>query len=319
MNIPIRLKPVVKEVVWGGTWLAETLGRRGESGASIGESWEAYSGSMILNGPHAGCTLGGLFDERGASMFGGAAAGCPRFPLLVKFIDARQNLSIQVHPDDRLAQELEGYPYGKTEFWYVLEAAPGAEIVFGLEGEWSREEIRAALETGNADRMWRREPVVAGDVVFIPAGTVHALTAGIVVYELQQDCDITYRLFDWGRAGRDIHLENGVRSIDLENRSLAIHRPVMERRKGYATGNLATCEYFRAVLYEADEELVLESRSDSFVLLTLIEGACALSSTQAEQYDETLRTGDTVLIPAGVSAAISPTDGRATLIAAALR
>jgi mannose-6-phosphate isomerase len=289
----MRLAPRVKEVVWGGRWLVEALGRPGAAEARLGESWEAYSGSVVEDGPFAGRTLGDLFQEFGAEMFGSAAADRPRFPLLAKFIDARQNLSIQVHPDDRLAMELEDYPYGKTEFWYVLEAAAGARIVYGRGGAADTEAVRMALAGGDSG-VWRRVPVRAGDVVFIPAGTVHALTEGVVVYELQQDCDITYRLFDWGRVGREIHVEKGLRCIDFGAGLLEITRPVMRRQAGFSSGELAACDYFRATLYEVAESLVAPSRPDSFTLLTCIEGECTLDS------GGTLKRGDTLFVPANL-------------------
>lgn len=315
----LRLAPRVKEVVWGGRWLADALGRPGVDRveeARLGESWEAYSGSVVAEGDLAGRTLGELFETRGESLFGSAAAECPRFPLLVKFIEARQNLSIQVHPNDRLAMELEGYPYGKTEFWHVLEAAAGAEIVYGLTKGADESSVRAALSGGDAS-VWRRVPVRAGDVVFIPAGTVHALTEGVVVYELQQDCDITYRLFDWGRTDREIHVEKGLRCIDFGGGTPEVARPRMRDRGGYASGELAACDFFHATLFEVADSASLPARADSFTLWTCIEGACALAT---EGETTSLRRGDTVLLPANTPARIERIGfAPARLIAGALR
>lgn len=312
----MRLEPVVKEVVWGGRWLADALGRPGAAGARLGESWEAFSGSAITDGEFAGSTIGELFAVHGAAMFGSAAAGCPRFPLLVKFIDACENLSIQVHPNDRLAMEREGYPYGKTEFWYVLEAVPGAEIVYGLSGDSvDRADIGAALAEGRSD-IWRRVPVRPGDVVFIPAGTVHALTQGVVVYELQQDCDITYRLYDWGRTGREIHVEKGLQSIDCDSPTREVTRPEMRTVDGVSAIDLAVCNYFRATHYEVSHSVSFPPRADSFVLWTCIDGKFTLSSGESSM---TLRRGDTVFVPANTVIALTsagPTPAR--LIAAAL-
>jgi mannose-6-phosphate isomerase len=312
---PARLTPQVKEVVWGGRWLAEALGRQGAADARLGESWEAFSGSVIVEAEFAGRTLGELFEAH-RELFGTAARGCPRFPLLVKFIDAQQNLSIQVHPDDGRAMELEGYPYGKTEFWYVLEATDGAEIVYGLAGDARDKSIRAALERGGAG-VWRRVPVRAGDVVFIPAGTVHALAEGVVVYELQQDCDITYRLFDWGRTGREIHVEKGLRCIDFGGGEPEVTRAQMQQSAGFSSGELAACDYFRAILYEVEESVTVEARDDSFSLWTCIDGACELES---EGRGLAISRGDTVFVPANVPIRIDRVGSApARLIAGALR
>ncbi len=318
---PMRLAPQVKEVVWGGRWLADALGRESAPDARLGESWEAYSGSIVSTGVHEGRTLGDLFSEFGAAMFGETTDGCPRFPLLAKFIDARQNLSIQVHPDDDFARELEGYPYGKTEFWYVLEAAPGAEIVCGLAGEGlTRAELHAALSGPDSSRLWNRVPVRVGDVVFIPAGTVHALTEGVVVYELQQDCDITYRLFDWGRTDREIHTEKGIQVTKTDCPTCLLSQPVMNRHAGYGVGELVTCDYFRARLCVIDDSLVLPARSDSFALITIIEGEGEVRGSGGDNALMRLRKGDTVLVPSGTGVTVAAVSGReCVLIAAALK
>jgi mannose-6-phosphate isomerase len=233
---PLRLEPYVKEVVWGGRWLADELNRSGKPDAPLGESWEAYSESVITNGTHTGRKLGELFTQYGADFAGERAMSYPKFPLLVKFIDARQNLSVQIHPNDEQAQTLENYPFGKTEFWYIIQAEPDAAIHYSLnERARSPEILREAIANQTLTAYTQVSPVRAGDVVFIPAGTVHALTKGIVVYELQQDSDITYRLYDWGRTDRPIHIDKGLEVVNFTYKNLPITHPAPARRLSSAS------------------------------------------------------------------------------------
>jgi mannose-6-phosphate isomerase len=307
IDAPCRLTPRLKEVVWGGDWLVRELGRPGDPGAPYGESWEAYAGSVIADGPATGRTLGDLFAEQGEALFGAAAARFPRFPLLVKFIDAHQNLSVQVHPDDAGAQRLESYPYGKTEYWYVLEAEPEAQLIYGLNrADISREELQAALRDQTLLAHCARVTVRAGDVLFIPAGTVHALTAGVVVYELQQDCDITYRLYDWGRTGREIHLEKGLECIDTSCHTMQVSHPELIDEGPLQRVTLAECDLFRSDLVRASAETLLTAVPYTFLLLTVIAGAGAISNLR-------VRTGDTLFLPANTGYRLSP-DGSLTVI-----
>jgi mannose-6-phosphate isomerase len=297
-SYPLRLEPFVKEVVWGGRWLADELGRQGPPNAPLGESWEAYTGSPIINGEYSGQKLGELFKKHGSALFGEIAASYPRFPLLVKFIDAKQNLSVQVHPDDTLAQQLENFPFGKTEFWYVMAAEPGAELLFGLNAEArDREQLREAIKQGELVRYMQSVPVREGDVIFLPAGTVHALTKGIVVYELQQDCDITYRLYDWGRTGREIHIEKGLLSIDLNFRNLPVTHPEPQKQDGYSCAELVNCQYFIAQLWQIDGIASFKAVPGSFTLLSTLDGEGKL---EAGNEQEKLEKGDTLLVPAGM-------------------
>ena len=312
LSDPLRLVPRVKEVVWGGQWLATELGRPGDANAKLGESWEAYSGSVVAEGAFVGRTLGELFTEFGPALFGSAAAHYSRFPLLAKFIEARDNLSIQVHPDDALAMQLENYPFGKTEFWYVLEAPPGTEVIYGLAAEFTdREQLKQALAAQDLLPHCLRVPVRPGDVVFIPAGTVHALTHGVIIYEVQQDSDITYRLYDWGRTGREMHLEKGLQAIDLSRHSLPVTHPVLSEQEGFAQGLLAESAYFHSELLRIDTRASLPGLPHSFVLLSVVDGQGTLTADgQANKGSATatmtLHKGDTALVPAGRSYTLQP-------------
>jgi len=278
--------------------LANKLGRKGAERANLGESWEAYSNSIIINGDFCGEKLAELFDTYGASLFGAAAMSYPKFPLLVKFIDAHQNLSVQVHPDDAMAQRLENYPFGKTEFWYVIEAKEGAEICYSLNDiSASREELAEAIRRDDLLRFVQRTPVKKGDVVFLPAGTVHALTEGIIVYELQQDCDITYRLYDWGRVGREMHVEKGVQAIDLTSRNFKVSHTEGVRHEGYWATELVDCDFFTATLWQIEKQAQLKAAPRSFTLLTVLGGEGEIRSPTDEFMPQPLNKGDTLLIP----------------------
>ena len=302
---PLVLEPLVREVVWGGRWLAEKLGRGGAEGARLGESWEAYAGSVIGNGAWKGQTLGEAFAREGVAFAGSAAAAYPRFPLLVKFIDAHENLSIQVHPDDDLARQLENYPYGKTEFWYVLDAMPDAHIYYGLNAPAiARQDLQAALENQDLLRYLNRVPVRAGDIVYMPAGTIHALTAGVVVYELQQDSDITYRLYDWGRVGREIHLEKGLQAIDSRCANMEITQAVFTEQAGNESASLVDCGFFQSQLWRVPHTLPATASAESFMLLTVISGSGVLESPRHQFTPLCLETGGTVCVPAGMEFAL---------------
>lgn len=299
---PLRLEAQLKEKVWGGHWLAEELGRPSEKGALLGESWEAFSGSVILNGEWQGRTLGELYQEFQAEVGGEVAKAYPEFPLLVKFIEARENLSVQVHPNDQKAQQLENYRSGKTEMWYVIAAEPGAYILYGLNDKASSlDELDQALRNEKIVDYMNRVEVKKGDVVYLPSGTVHALCAGVVVYELQQESDITYRLYDWGRQGREIHVEKGLQVINLEARNLEISHPQPHKHNGRSEAALVDCPYFYDELLEVSDQSDFPATGKSFSLLSSLSGAGTIYSGDGEFEPETIQTGDTFLIPARLS------------------
>lgn len=299
---PLRLKPQLVEKVWGGRWLIDNLARPGQAESRLGESWEIFSGSSVTNGAWQGKTLGELYQEYGAAFGGAVSAKYPQFPLLVKFIDARENLSVQVHPDDKLAQALENYPFGKSEMWYIMAAEPGARILYGLNEQIaSVAELRTALEKGTIEEYIASVPVKAGDVVYLPAGTVHALCAGIVVYELQQESDITYRLYDWGRQGREIHVDKGLQAIKLEARNLKITHPPLAPFDGYNSTVVVNSPYFSCEVLEVANNVVRAADDQSFVLISGISGSGRISSPNGTFTDETITAGDSFFIPANLS------------------
>lgn len=311
---PLKLEPQLKEKVWGGRWLAEKLGRPANAGELLGESWEAFSGSVVMNGAWKGRTVGELYQQYGPEIGGEAAKRYPEFPLLVKFIDARENLSVQVHPDDALAQKLENYHSGKSEMWYIVAAEPGARILYGFnEKATSLDEIAAALKNETILDFTKSVPVQAGDVVNLPSRTVHALCEGIVVYELQQESDITYRLYDWGRKGREIHHEKGLQALNLEARELSATHPALQKENGAAHAVLVDGDYFTCELWEVSGAKEQAADNKSFTLLTAVEGQGQIVALDGSFVDEAIKMGDTFLLPAGLRYTLKAENAREPL------
>jgi mannose-6-phosphate isomerase len=199
---PYVLAPKETAAIWGGDTLVTRFGKHADPKATIGESWECWDENTVVNGELAGAKLGDLRAQLGAQLMGPIDA-TRIFPVLTKFIDARQALSVQVHPDDSYAQRVEHQPNGKTECWYILEAQPDAELVLGWTRDMNRAEYETRVADGTLGDVLRRVPVKPGDAFYLPAGTLHAIGAGIVLFETQQASDLTYRIFDWNRVGND--------------------------------------------------------------------------------------------------------------------
>ncbi len=215
---PYVLEPKLTSAIWGGDALVRRFGKAGDPRATLGESWECWDENRVATGALAGKTLGGLRGELGAALMG-PIDPARIFPVLTKIIDAREPLSVQVHPDDAYAQRVEHQPNGKTECWYVLDCDPGAELVLGWTRDTSREEYERRVADGTLGEILRRVPVRAGEVYYLPAGTLHAIGAGIRIFETQQASDLTYRIFDWNRTGpdgkpRQLHVQKAADVLD---------------------------------------------------------------------------------------------------------
>jgi mannose-6-phosphate isomerase len=221
---PSIFQPNFKERVWGGRAIERLYGKKLPAGVPIGESWEISDrpgdASVIANGPLAGKDLRWLMEHHEGELLGKAKSANGRFPLLIKILDAQEKLSLQVHPPAHKAAELKGEP--KTEAWYIADAAPGAELYVGLKRGVTRAEFETKIKTGAVAECFHRVPVKAGDTMFLPSGRVHAIGAGLVIFEIQQNSDTTYRVFDWNRVGldgkpRDLHVEQSLASIDFND------------------------------------------------------------------------------------------------------
>src|SRR2546427_778804 len=224
MLYPLTFHPLLKERVWGGRKLAEIYHKPLPPGVPIGESWEISDRpgdvSVIANGPLAGKDLHWLIEQHAQELLGSAGLQHGRFPLLIKILDAEEKLSLQVHPPPEQAHELGGEP--KTEMWYIADAAPGAELFVGLKRGVTREQFEQKIRDGSVEACVHRLNVHAGDAMFLPSGRLHAIGAGLVIFEIQQNSDTTYRVFDWNRLGLDgkpraLHVEESLASINFDD------------------------------------------------------------------------------------------------------
>lgn len=287
---PFKFKPVYKELVWGGNQLQRLFNRQLPSD-KVGESWDICTHkngtSVVDNGSLAGKTLQELLELYPAQILGTKVGKEGRFPLLIKMIDANDNLSIQVHPADEYAYRVEGEP-GKTEAWYIVEAKPNARIVYGFLDNINREQFMAAIATGTVRDTLRYIPVKAGDMVFVPAGLVHALLEGVVVCEVQQNSDTTYRVYDYDRIdqtgkSRELHIDKALDVIDFNSQPAAD----FSARK-------IECEYFQV------EEIEINGRQQERTFGQFI-AYCVIAGKGTIGYQglrEELYQGDSVLVPA---------------------
>ena len=287
LDQPLVFRPLYMERIWGGRRLAEKFGRPLPDGAPIGESWELVdredAQSVVENGPLAGKTLHELWTTLREPIFG-SVADSPRFPLLAKILDARETLSVQVHPPASMAGELKGEP--KTEMWFLLDSEPDAELFAGFRSGTTREKFEIALEEGRTADLLHRLPVHAGDAIFIPSGRCHAIGAGCFIVEMQQNSDTTYRVFDWNRVGLDgkprpLHLRESLLSIDFTD-----HEPSLAQREGES---VVRCEYFKVEHW--DLEHTRTDTSAGCAIFTLLSGALTCGGF-------TFKAGDFFLLPA---------------------
>lgn len=303
---PILLRGSLHETIWGGQRLATIAGKHLPEGGMIGESWETATDSVALNAPFAGSTLGDLVAKYGADLLGWRAIQVfgPRFPLLTKFIDAQQWLSVQVHPDDSYAAEHEGGKLGKTEAWYILDAEPGAQLIYGLKRQSSPDYVRSAIEQTRLEELLFTMPAHPGDVIFVPAGTVHAIGAGVCLYELQEYSDVTYRLYDYGRVQangqpRELHVEKG---LDVMRYGPA-ERPravplLLPAEDGLADRRvLVACPYFLLEELRIHGSYAAPVDSSSCQILSVLDGSVTLRTDAAEH---ALKLGDTAVLPAAL-------------------
>ncbi len=315
---PFLIEPKLVELIWGGDGLVRRYGKAGDPSAKIGESWECWDDNRVLNGPHAGKTLAALRAELGAAFMGKLDAR-ERFPILTKLIDARDALSVQVHPGDAYAQRVEGQPNGKTECWLILAAEPGATLVLGWRRDTDRAEFERRVADGSLGDVLRSVPVAAGDAFYLPAGTLHAIGAGIVLFEVQQASDLTYRIFDWNRLGNDgkpraLHVEKAADVLDFHAGRRTTVEPL-----AYVDGGLP-----RTVLV-ADARFIFERLELDEKPRTLSLDGLPLALTAEAQPLEIAAGGfatllapyATALVPAGAGqCTLRATDGTAAPLAA---
>lgn len=306
---PITFVPLYKERVWGGRELETRLGRRLPSGQTIGEAWEivdrADAQSAVSAGPLAGQTLHDLWNGRREEIFGSRyAAFGPRFPLLCKILDARDRLSVQVHPPAAVAAQLGGEP--KTEMWYFLACDSDSHICAGLRPGVTREDLEKSLRSSEISECIRFFPTHAGDSIFIPSGCLHAIGAGNLIVEIQQNSDTTYRVFDWNRVGldgkpRELHIEKGLLSTDFNAAPTPDHR---------AEGTLAECPHFRVERRLITNSVRLASPGD-FAIVTVADG-------EAQCGENRFVAGDFFLLPATEAPSVAPVGEACALLVTTL-
>jgi mannose-6-phosphate isomerase len=309
---PLLVEPHFDERIWGGHRLATQFGKPAPRDKPIGESWEVYDGNTVRNGPYAGSTITQLRATMGRQLTGHVSPE-QQFPILTKMLDAHDVLSVQVHPDDHFAQVLEHEPNGKTECWYVIEADPGAVLTYGFARDSNPQEYEDLVKQGALERVLRSLEVGPGDVVYIPAGTVHAIGAGIVVYELQQTSDVTYRIYDWNRRdaegkARELHVDKAKQVLDYHRWTRGKVQPLT--RPGSGRSMLIAGDYFCEECVEASGAGEILTH-DSPVVVFALDGPLTV---EADGVSVSLPAYSSALVPAAAgSYRISGGSGRALI------
>lgn len=299
---PLKLIPAVKDYIWGGNRLKEEYGVESPLEKQA-EAWvlscHKDGESVVSGGRYDGMTLSQVIAEKGKDCLGKNAERFDYFPILIKLIDAKDNLSVQVHPDDKYAMENEGQ-YGKTEAWYILDCEEGAELIYGLQKSMTKQELRASIENGTLLDGLNRVKVKKGDIFLIQSGTVHAIGKGILLAEIQQNSNVTYRVYDYGRLQngkpRELHIDKAVDVINL-NPVLAGGEPQGEREEldGFCKTLLVSCDLFTVNRLEIEERATLCADETSFVSLVAVDGNGVLMK---DDITMTLYKGESIFVPA---------------------
>ncbi len=296
----LKLKPVFKDYIWGGTRLKSDFGFESDLD-KLAEGWmlscHKDGKNIIENGEYKGKTLDEVIEEKGKEkVVGTRSLDFPYFPVLIKLIDAKDNLSIQVHPDNDYAQRVEG-EFGKTEIWYVLDATDNAQLIYGFKNKISSEEFVDAIKNNTLTDVLNSVKVKKGDLLFIEAGTVHAIGKGTLVAEIQQNSNTTYRVYDYGRLGadgkpRELHIDKAVDVSKTEPPKYDI-KPMGEPEKfnDYTKTLLTKCDLFTVNHYELNGKVTLEADEKSFNHVLVVDGAGTIN-------DVDFKKGDSFYIPA---------------------
>lgn len=300
----IKLTPAFKDYLWGGTKLKENYGKITDMDP-LAESWELSvhkdGPSYVASGEYEGLTFPEYLEKKGPQVLGTNCDRFDRFPILIKFIDALQPLSIQVHPDNEYGLRVED-EYGKTEMWYIMDCEPGATLYFGVNQPISKEEFRERIENNTLLEVLNEVPVHKGDVFFIKAGTLHAIGGGIQICEIQQNSNTTYRVYDFGRVGKDgkpreLHIDKAIDVTNLEPIASDFKACGPHIQSGDAEVTmLATDENFTTFETTLDGTIVLDVDDKSFGSIIVIDGSCTISN-DGEKIEAV--KGDSIFIDAG--------------------
>ncbi len=295
------LKPAFKDYIWGGTRLRDDFGKDCDYD-KVAESWELSchkdGQSTIANGEFAGLTLSEYIEKAGKSVLGTDCEKFENFPILIKLIDAKDNLSVQVHPDNDYAMRVEG-EYGKTEMWYVVDCDEGATLLYGFKHEISKDEFARRIADNTLLEVTNAVPVKKGDVFFIQSGTLHAIGKGILIAEIQQNSNTTYRIYDYGRVGKDgkpreLHVEKAKDVTNLCPAKAYPETPV-EKHDGFDIKLLSSCEYFTTYRVNVDTKAEFEADEKSFNSILVLEGSPVITGNGTVN----AKKGDSIFIGAG--------------------
>lgn len=302
----LKLQPCGKDYLWGGTRLRNEYGKKIDL-TPLAETWECSvhpdGPSVIANGKYRGKTLSTVLTQHPEYL--GTKVKDGELPVLVKFIDAKQDLSVQVHPDDVYARQHEG-DNGKTEMWYVIDAEEGSSLIYGFKHKVTEEILRKAVKTGTLERHLQKVEVHKGDTYFVPAGTVHGIGAGILIAEIQESSNVTYRVYDYDRIDkngqkRELHFDRAVQVMNMDaapdvkqNLRLVRHYPGCSREL------LCRCKYFEAERIQVTKGFSFSVREESFQVLMCLDGYGQVETMDADQKPMRFCKGETVFLPAGL-------------------
>lgn len=290
---PIKFENLYFDKVWGGRDLAKFRDNLPEG--PVGESWDVACHdngmSVVSNGKFKGKSLQQLVVELGEKLIG-SKINKEKFPLLIKLINAKESLSVQVHPDDAYAQRVEKET-GKTECWYIVDAEPGAKLILGTKEGVTKEEFRKALEVGEVEELMNYVEVKAGEVYFVKSGLIHAIGAGATIAEIQQNSDTTYRVYDYGRP-RELHIEKAMEVIDFNLKGIA-SKGIVYEEEAYSKKYYILCDKFSLEEYKVKTEVTEKSDEERFYIFTCVEGK---GTIEAKGEALQIAMGDSIFIPA---------------------
>ena len=302
----LKLQPCGKDYLWGGTRLRDEYGKKIDL-TPLAETWECSihpdGSSMIANGEFKGQTLSSVLKQHPEYL--GSKVKDGELPVLVKFIDAKQDLSVQVHPDDVCAREHEG-DNGKTEMWYVIDAEEGSSLIYGFKHKVTEEILRKAVKTGTLERHLQKVEVHKGDTYFVPAGTVHGIGAGILIAEIQESSNVTYRVYDYDRVDkngqkRELHFGRAVQVMNMDVAPNVKQNPRLVRHyPGCSRELLCRCQYFEAERIQVTKGFSFSVREESFQVLMCLDGYGQVETMDADQKPMRFCKGETVFLTAGL-------------------
>ena len=302
----MKLIPTGKDYLWGGTRLREEYGKKIDL-TPLAETWECSvhpdGPSYVANGIYKGQTLAEVLAARPEYL--GTKVENGELPVLVKFIDAKKDLSVQVHPDDAYAREHEG-DNGKTEMWYVIDADEGASLIYGFQHEVTEEILRKAVETGTLGKHLQKVPVHKGDTYFVPAGTVHGIGKGILVAEIQESSNVTYRVYDYDRVDkngkkRELHFDKAVQVMNMKVAPDVSQRPrIVKYYSGCSRELLCRCKYFETERIQVTKGFAFSVMDTSFQVLMCLNGYGEVQTMDAEQKPMRFSKGETMFLSAGL-------------------